>query len=79
MLSLRLYNIPAKMSQSQLEKELLALDIPISKIYLNMKTETENAGFAIVDFESYANFLEFGNHFPKMRHDLYIYKSVEDM
>jgi hypothetical protein len=77
MLSLRLYNIPATMTQNQLEKELLTLDIPISKIYLNMKTETENAGFAIVDFASYSHFLQFGNYFPKMRHDLYIYKSIE--
>jgi hypothetical protein len=75
-LSLRLYNIPAEITQAKLTEELLSLNIPIANVYLNMKTETENAGFALVDFESYEHFLLFGSHFTKMRHDLYIYKPV---
>jgi len=77
-LSLRLYNIPAQMTQSQLENELQALNISFASVYINMKSETENAGFALIDFDTYEHFLMFGQHFSKMRHDLYIYKSVKE-
>jgi hypothetical protein len=75
-LTVRLYNIPSNMTHEQLTAELESLGIPILKVHLSANTNNtdENVGVAFIDVEEYQHLLMFGDHFSKLRHDLFIYK-----
>lgn len=76
--TLRVFNVPETKTREELELEFSHLNISIVSLTLPMKTEQNNAGYAVVEFENDSDKSEFARHFPVLRRDLVIYKELSD-
>jgi len=74
-LRLRMYNIPADKTQHQLLQEFDSITPTPVKLQLVMKNDTEHAGYAFLEFDTQTDYDNFVGHYPKLRHDLVIYKA----
>ena len=76
-LRLRMYNIPINKTEQQLLQEFNSVTsntaTPVT-LQLVMKNDTEHAGYAFLDFETQTDYDNFVGYYPKLRHDLVIYK-----
>jgi len=77
-LRLRMYNIPADKSEQQLLQELGDLIPKPIRIQLVMKNESEHAGYAFLEFDTQTDYDTFVIRYPKLRHDIVIYKNLSN-
>lgn len=75
-LRLRMYNIPADKTESQLLQEFDTVTSKPTRVQLVMKNDTEHAGYAFLEFDAQTDYDNFVGHYPKLRHDLVIYKDL---
>jgi hypothetical protein len=74
-LRLRVYNIPADKTEEVISNEFKSI-VDCQQVQLVMKNDNEHAGYAYVDFAIATDMDNFVLHFPKLRHDLVIYKQL---
>jgi hypothetical protein len=74
--TLRVYNVPTEKSEEEVHNTLSKAGT-FAKLRLALKSDTENAGYAVVEFDSQHELDVFASCFPKLRKDLVIYKELD--